>query len=372
MTTRPVASARFSGQIPSLDGIRAISFLLVFAAHAGLDWLVPGGFGVTIFFFLSGYLITTLMRHEQESVGHINLQHFWMRRALRILPPFYIVLLFAITLALVLDPPGSVAADATLWQALHISNYWIILHGFATQAPGTNVYWSLAVEEHFYLLFPWLFIGMQRLRLAGRQQALILWTLCALILGWRLLLIVHRHAGDNRTYLGSDTRVDSILFGCALAVWRNPAMGATAIRGSLDKFLVLPLSLLTLLACLIYRDPVFRETLRYSLQGIALTGVFYCAVRRPDWGPFRLLNSRPMKFLGVLSYSLYLLHYVILQTLSRHAGSLGQVPRAVLGLIASVLLAWAINRLIEQPCARLRRRLVDVSFRPQTPGSSVA
>jgi len=78
--------------IPSLDGLRAVSFLLVFVGHAGLDRFVPGGLGVTIFFFLSGFLITTLMRNEYERTGGVNLRHFWLRRALRILPPFYLVL----------------------------------------------------------------------------------------------------------------------------------------------------------------------------------------------------------------------------------------------------------------------------------------
>src|SRR5229473_790790 len=81
--------------VPSLDGLRAFSFLLVFVAHAGLEGIVPGGFGVTVFFFLSGYLITTLMRQEFERYGDVSLKHFYLRRVLRILPPFYLVLIAA-------------------------------------------------------------------------------------------------------------------------------------------------------------------------------------------------------------------------------------------------------------------------------------
>src|SRR5258708_26476857 len=94
-----VAAARAPFHIPSLDGLRAVSFFIVFAAHAGLDRIVPGGFGVTVFFFLSGYLITTLMRMEAEATGHVSLKNFYLRRALRILPPFYIVLLAATALS---------------------------------------------------------------------------------------------------------------------------------------------------------------------------------------------------------------------------------------------------------------------------------
>src|ERR1700733_3673943 len=83
-----VVTKRTALHIPSLDGLRTLSFLIVFTAHAGLDRIVPGGFGVTVFFFLSGYLITTLMRVEAETSGHVSLKHFYLRRALRILPPF--------------------------------------------------------------------------------------------------------------------------------------------------------------------------------------------------------------------------------------------------------------------------------------------
>src|SRR5438270_10676355 len=79
-------------QIPSLDGLRAVSFMIVFLSHAGLGRFVSGGFGVTVFFFLSGYLITTLMRMEADKTGHVSLKLFYLRRAVRILPPFYIVL----------------------------------------------------------------------------------------------------------------------------------------------------------------------------------------------------------------------------------------------------------------------------------------
>ena len=163
--------------IPSLDGLRAVSFLLVFIAHAGLDRYVPGGLGVTIFFFLSGFLITTLLRAEFEKNSAISIRHFWLRRTLRILPPFYVVLVTAVLVSLAIDPPGTLSAPAVAAQALQYTNYWIVAHGFGGQPAGTGVYWSLAVEEHFYLVFPWLFIGMQRLKISGRGQAIFLWAL---------------------------------------------------------------------------------------------------------------------------------------------------------------------------------------------------
>src|SRR5438105_2995303 len=86
------ASSEGGFQIPSLDGIRAVSFLIVFLAHAGLERYVPGYFGLTVFFFLSGFLITTLLRREYDRTGSVSLSHFYLRRILRIFPPFYLVL----------------------------------------------------------------------------------------------------------------------------------------------------------------------------------------------------------------------------------------------------------------------------------------
>lgn len=355
--------------IPSLDGIRAISFLMVYAAHSGLDRIVPGGLGVTIFFFLSGYLITTLLRNEFDASGHVNLRHFWLRRALRILPPFYLFLALAIAVALLLQPAGTVSLRACLWQALHVGNYWTILHTNEHIAPGSNVYWSLAVEEHFYLLFPWLFIAMRRAGLQGRNQALLLWTLCAALLAWRWILMVHLNASDDRTHIATDTRVDSILFGCALAVWRNPALDEDGARSAAACRWLLPTGIAIMLLCLLYRDPVFRETFRYSLQGVSLTLLFYCAVRCWDRAPFAWLNAAPVAFIGTLSYSLYLVHNIVLLNLSAHVPALGPVATPLLGLVITGAVSWLSYRFVEQPCARLRRRLTDVRFSHAAPHS---
>src|ERR1700676_4428869 len=108
-----IAKNRNSTHIPSLDGIRAIAALLVFIAHAGLEDRVPGGFGVTIFFFLSGYLITTLLRTEYATCGRINLKNFYIRRAYRIWPPMYIALALAAVM-----PPDAFAPSVTAGAAL--------------------------------------------------------------------------------------------------------------------------------------------------------------------------------------------------------------------------------------------------------------
>lgn len=342
--------------IPSLDGLRAISFLIVFLAHAGIS-AMPGGFGVTVFFFLSGYLITTLMRQEVEQTGTVQFGQFYLRRVLRILPPFYVVLTVATVLTLLGVLPGQLELPSVLAQALHYSNYYFAEHGFNGIARGTSVYWSLAVEEHFYFVFPALFLALHRFGIRGRQMALAIWTICAAVLVWRCLLVFGLEAAAHRVQIASDSRADSMLLGCALAVWNNPALD------DLDKPLssrwlhfYLPAGVLLLLFTFLVRHDAFRETARYTLQGIALYPIFRTAIRRPDWGPYRFLNHPVLKRIGLLSYSLYLVHHTVLEGLWSHLPA--NIPlRVVVAFAISFALAQAMYVLVETPCARLRKRL---------------
>jgi peptidoglycan/LPS O-acetylase OafA/YrhL len=295
------------------------------------------------------------------SKGSLNLRAFYLRRVLRILPPFYTVLALAIVLTLAGVLPGALDAKAIVAQFVHYGNYWQIGHGMDGQAVGTNVYWSLAVEEHFYLVFPLLYLLARRLWPGdGRSQALFFYALCALGLAWRLVLVYCFDASVDRTYLASDTRMDSILFGCALAVGANPMLDAARGTQSMRRWVWFPLAMAVLVATFAARSIHFRETFRYSIQGIALTAVFIAAMRDSSWGAFRWLNTKPMKVLGGLSYSLYLVHNVVHRGVDRWLPSLGGVVRACIALAISMLLAELIRRFIEAPCARLRRRLEPV------------
>jgi peptidoglycan/LPS O-acetylase OafA/YrhL len=356
--------------IPSLDGIRAVSFAIVFAGHAGLGDIVPGGFGVTVFFFLSGFLITTLLRIEFQEHGTVSLRRFYLRRALRILPPFYVALALAVGLALLAILPGGFRSDAVLAQIFYWANYWTIAHSTAGQPLGTGVYWSLAVEEHFYLLFPLLFLLLLRSRLGARRQALALWSICALVLVWRGVLAYALGQAGDRTYMASDTRIDSILFGCALAVYGSPVLDSCGpLPPRVWKYLLLPAALALLLMSFAYRDPQFRESLRYTLQGVALYPIFIVAVRWSGWGPFRLLNLPLVRFVGVLSYSLYLVHQVMLYAVSANI-EVPAVLTATIALALSLVIAVAIHVLLERPAARLRRRLECRSTGRTTSGTA--
>jgi len=362
----PGAASRSLFAIPSLDGLRAVSFLLVFLGHAATK-LFPGYFGLAVFFFLSGYLITTLLRLEFDQTGRINFRDFYLRRVLRIFPPFYLVLgaAYLLSAADALDNPHWTGAIP--FQVFHLTNYYIVGHGWWTGlAPGTWIYWSLAVEEHFYLVFPLIYLLMRRRRLMARQQAVVLLGLCGLVLAWRCLLVFGFHAPKDRVYVASDTRVDSILFGCLLAVWGNPALDAVSAWERRLKTVWLPLALVVILASFVASRwwPAFDQTFRYTVQGLALIPVFAAAVRFPVWGVFRWLNLAPARFLGLLSYSLYLLHTTVLYGVERWT----HWPKALVGL-ASLVLCLVLSTLmlygIEKPAARLRKRLSHTR-RPQT------
>jgi peptidoglycan/LPS O-acetylase OafA/YrhL len=351
-------------RIPSLDGIRAVSVMLVFSTHSGFTREAVSVLGVNVFFFLSGYLITTLLRLEYEATGSVSIQRFMMRRALRILPPFYAVVLAATVMTLFLYPPGTVYASSLVSQLLFYFNYYS-LYGIHRGVPGLGVVWSLAVEEHFYLLFPWVYVAMQASPFSRRYQAWLLWGLCAAILAWRLWLVFNAHAGPNRIYPATDTRIDSILFGCALAAWRNPylssssgAQADSAVLPNRWKYLFLPAAVAALVLCVIYSGPLFQTTAMFSVQGVALSVLFIAAIKFHDWPPFRVLNWRPVVLVGTLSYSLYLVHDVFLRATAQLWPHSHAWQRAVGALTASFIAAWAIYVAIEKPCGTLRKKLM--------------
>lgn len=347
--------------IPSLDGLRAVAIFIVFLSHAGLSHIVPGLFGVTIFFFLSGYLITTLMRMECERTGGVSLRDFYMRRALRIFPPFYLVLGIIAVLIITGSVEGGFSWSAMAAQAGFVSNYWEIQG--RPQPFGTEVMWSLAVEEHFYLLFPLFYLALRRVLPDRKHQFMMLLSICGLVLAWRMLLVhgwqvIDLHSGSShhpRTCHGTDTRLDGLLFGCALAVFGNPALDAGGGYPRLMLWVALPLSVVVLLASFVLRDVAFRETWRYTIQGLALMPIFIVVIRYADWMPFRFLNWSWVRKMGVLSYAFYLIHSLVIALVKIHL-PVSKLWQGVTSFVISMALAWLMNAFIEKPCARLKKR----------------
>jgi peptidoglycan/LPS O-acetylase OafA/YrhL len=240
---------------------------------------------------------------------------------------------------------------------MHYANFWIIRHGYDGLAPGTGVYWSLAVEEHFYLLFPLLFLLLRRSFSVTSQRALVLALACGAILIWRLVLVYALGASPARTAMGSDTRFDSILFGCILAIYGNPVLDATKLSERMWKHVLFPLALAMLIVTFVIRDNGFRETIRYTMQGLCLVPVFVCALRYPTWIVMRPLNWRPIAHVGILSYSLYLMHQVVISAVGHRTGT--SLSSSAFGLTAlGISLAWAsvVYQLVEKPLATVRKR----------------
>lgn len=347
------ASSNF--YIPSLDGIRAVAAMLVFVAHAGWSHIIPGGFGVTIFFFLSGYLITTLLRREFENTGSINFKKFYLRRIYRIFPPLYIILLLIIILALIGIVEHQMRPWAVASQVFYWTNYYIIFYGEQYLVPGTVVYWSLAIEEHFYFVFPLIFLLAVR-RFSYSNTALFFIAFCSFVLIWRYWLILVGGMSHDYTYYATDTRFDNLLFGCIMGVWKNPIADEDWKLGCHFRYMVLCFALILLLFCFLWRDETFRETLRYTLQGIALFPIFWLAIRHHNWLVFRWLNWRPVRFFGVISYTFYLSHVIFLN----FAGQLFDADvslRAILGFILTLSFSILMFYVVERPIAGLRRRL---------------
>ncbi|MBC2608247.1 acyltransferase family protein [Pelagicoccus albus] len=337
--------------IPSLNGIRAISISIVFLAHAGASGVIPGGFGVTVFFFLSGFLITTLLRREFDKTGGISIRNFFIRRIFRILPPFYGALLFAILLSLTGLLPGETTLGGCLLIAGHIGNYAQIFWSHLSPPQGTGVYWSLAVEEHFYILFP-LFALILFKKGDKRVTVLTFLIISALVLAWRIIL-VNQGVPENRTYMGTDTRVDSILFGSILAIAKNPALDPKLIINKWLGGTIVILAILALLFCFAYRTNEFRETYRYTIQGLALMPLFYTAVVYSDSVFFRWLNWKPVDYFGQLSYTFYLLHYVLIYAIAKNITD-QPIANGVLALVLTTALSAASFHYFEKPLAKLR------------------
>jgi peptidoglycan/LPS O-acetylase OafA/YrhL len=340
-----------SSKIPSLDGVRAISFLIVFVAHSGLDWIVPGRLGVNVFFLLSGYLITTLMIRERAKTGWISLKLFYARRMLRIFPPMYAIAGATLLYLWLTRQMAGISLGGLCSQLFYYQNYWY--HGGLI--PGLGPLWSLAVEEHFYLLFPPLMLlFLDRWRMNYSQIAKTLLWICAIILVWRCFVVAYMPDGLRWARDQSDTRADSILFGCVLAcLEQTGACERLFSRRRFERY-VLPACLLLLLVTLAVRNVVFRETLRYTLQALAIAPMLYYVVHVPQSVIGRILNTRIMSRLGLLSYSLYLLHATVLLEANRLLHS--RLPAAIVAFVVAVMLAEATHILVERPSDRLRKR----------------
>lgn len=342
-------------KIPSLDGWRAVAIIIVFVSHAGLGHVVPGGLGVTIFFFLSGYLITTLLFEEHCANRTINIRLFYIRRFLRLSPPLLLVMSFSYLLTSFEITLGRVSAPGFLSQIFYFANYYALYFDSGNTTPvGTGVFWSLAVEEHFYIVFPVFFLVFIR-RFKPNEMFFMLLAMCFLILLWRIFLSIYTPYASNRIYYASDTRIDSIIYGCMLAVFCKNTKWANAIDNRVSGIALVILGALSIIVSLVFRDDFFRNTFRYSIQGLALFPLFFYSIRHPDWLVFRCLNNRLVMKVGIYSYVVYLVHRILIENLLVILPNMLVV--ALLSGLFSLLIASMVDRCIDAPLRPLRGRM---------------
>ena len=351
-------------QIPALDGIRAVAVLIVFISHLHFGNLIPGGFGVTLFFFLSGYLITTLLTREFDQTGQIGFRNFYIRRLLRLSPPLLITLALSIALHLAGLVEGRVDTGTVISQVFYYYNYWSlhfgpsshggpIAYGDGDTIPGLGLLWSLSIEEHFYLIWPTIFLYVARKSVTLTH----LTGLIIVILLWRAFRFLVIGSDPWTIYSSTDTRIDMLLFGCLLALlnWRRD-LSQIAPEGP-TKYLVIAACCLAILASFAIRDELFRATLRFTIQGLALMPLFYYAIKDAQSPLFAPLNWKAARTLGAYSYTIYLSHHVIiLLLLQQEIARLGEVKMALIAGMLTLIYAALMHRFIETPCHKLRQR----------------
>jgi len=345
-------SRRRHVDIPGLDGVRAISILIVMVSHSGLENQVPGVLGVTIFFFLSGFLITTLLHNEYRETGGIDIKKFYTRRFLRLYPPLavYIVAVIVTLIFLKKDIDGI----GLLGALFYFANYLFALAPYHIVSFGVHL-WSLSVEEHFYIFFPLLMLLLVRRRV---QIVPVLTLLCFIPLFARIAIVLLTDPSHFVTYttVATECRFDSILFGCLTAMATRQAWAPRFILVATHPATVV-IAFALMLLTLVDRNTIFRQTLRFTIQNFALISLLLTAVYTSRFiFAKRLLNSVVSRWIGVLSYSLYLWHFA---TFASARYLLGPVSPAIIyltGWVASFIVALAVHFFVERPIFEARRR----------------
>jgi peptidoglycan/LPS O-acetylase OafA/YrhL len=347
--------------IPALDGLRAVSIALVIGSHlhnaATSDKtytsaiLANGDLGVTVFFVISGYLITHLLLREFDRDGALNLRDFYVRRAFRILPPYYLYLLvvcIAATLGfLPVTRIQAASAFLFLWDYFPKIKAWPLEH-----------LWSLSVEEQFYILWPISLVAcLRRSRRSAQHLAL-----ACLVVAPALRVLAHFTSPyySTQIYYMLHTRMDSLMFGCLTALSQNEPWFETTYRRMARYVYPMIGFVLVISPMLTHRfGGAYIFTVGYSAEGLCIAIAMLWLVRNPTSYLGAALNWGPIKRIGVMSYSLY-----IWQTLFLHRENRSFLGRFPINLVAIFACATFSYFVIEGPSLRLRERFI--SRRPLT------
>ena len=334
--------------IPKLNGLRAISAFIVVAYHYGLPY-VPAGFGVLSFFVMSGFLITWLLLKEKEKTGGVSLRAFYARRSLRIFPAFYV---YWVTALFLYGLAGLSINWAQAWASFfYVANYYQGLNGYPSSAFSHT--WSLGIEEQFYLLWPAVFV------LLTDRPRRMLGVVVAAIAAINLYRIGLHLGGapEEYIYTALDTRLDHLLVGCAIAValyhklWA-PLWAVAARRESL--VLIVALLIVSIVLGNVHGFN-YRNTIGFAIDPV-LIGLLLVRLLSRDDRATGWMDSKPIVYLGTISYSTYLYQQMLLWPAGRILRSVG-TPE-VITFVVSALAVWGAAALsyevVERPFLRLK------------------
>ncbi|MFZ2547258.1 MAG: acyltransferase, partial [Candidatus Microthrix subdominans] len=350
------------GYLPSLDGLRGIAVAAVVAYHLDFGWAQGGYLGVSLFFTLSGYLISRLMMGEVERTGRVAVGAFWRRRIKRLAPASMVTLTSIVALEH-LDPSiwSTVGFRSSMFGALfHVANWEALISGtgyfdLLGVASPVRHYWSLAIEEQFYLVFP-----LAVLALIGSQRKRIDRLVPLAIVGIAISTVLTLLFSSNpeRVYLGTDTRMAEILFGVLFGALHHrlgDRLGRRAASLALPALAIFILAVITLPAS----SPIISHgglIVGGGIWAVLIVGVAHAGPTSRT-GLAGTLAAEPLPYLGRISYALYLTHWPILQVLSQGRLGTGRLATVVIQVGVSVAVASAITFWIERPIRTWRPKV---------------
>jgi peptidoglycan/LPS O-acetylase OafA/YrhL len=371
--------------MPGLDGLRAVAVLAVIAFHLGFGWAPGGLLGVGIFFTLSGYLITDILLSQLSRRGHIKLGRFWLARARRLLPALFVMLVIVVAWVTIFGPAQPQQfRDGVVASALYVSN-WQLIFGdvsyFARFAPPgpLNHLWSLAIEEQFYLVWPFvLLLGVKVVRETPlpsgvRPRLAVATLLLALVSVVLMAVLYHPSLDPSRVYYGTDTRAFELLFGAALAmVWPSRKLSPRIAAGARNTLDALGVAGLVVIALMIWKTDQYSSFLYrggFVLLSIA-TVLVVAALAHPASRLGPVLGWKPLRWIGVRSYGIYLWHFPVIVLTTPGGVANGAEPLRELAQFAAIVGISALSwKFIEEPVrhgalGRLWKRARAGEWRP--------
>ncbi len=346
------------GYRPALDGVRGLAILVVMAVHAALP-VPPGGFlSVDLFFVLSGFLITSVLLEEWDRTSTIRLVGFYMRRALRLLPGLLVFLVALVAFSLTFP---TMAQARELWREafytfFYVTN-WAIAFGAMPALGWLGHAWTLAIEEQFYLVWPWLLLAMLRAGMSRRRVVLATGGLIAMAALHRLALW-HDGATIERLFFGFDTRCDSLLAGCVAGIVAS--IPPERVPGRLRRWMPVAGGVGAVVVAgmmvMASREAAYMPCGGFTLFAVAAAAAILDLVHRPHSLLARALALRPLVHAGRISYGLYLWHWPVFLSLLPMWTGLTTMQSDVLRFAVTWLAAELSFRLVESPCLRWKSR----------------